>query len=136
MWFQQKSYNRPTDSAAANAESRLSEYEASFEEANASAKAVLKYEASHPSFTGLMEKIATLIPQDTLLTRLSTKDYKVFLTGTAQTRDGLLQFQENLKNDPCFESVNAPLSNLFSEQNVAFEIDFTVTAECLQGNGF
>jgi hypothetical protein len=41
--------------------------------------------------------------------------------------------QENIKQNSCLEALNTPLSNLFSETNVQFQIDFTVKQECLRG---
>jgi hypothetical protein len=55
------------------------------------------------------------------------------LVGTADTRDTFLALQRNLQENSCFEAVNTPLSNLFSETNVQFEIDFIVKPECLRG---
>lgn len=134
--WQQKSSELDAAVPNTGGQEKLAQYEASFAEANESAKTVLHYEALHPSFTAMLEKINSLLPEKITLKKLSTKDYHVYMTGEAATRSDFLTLQENLKNERCFQSINAPISNLFAEQNVSFEIDFLVLPECLQGNGF
>ncbi len=109
-------------------------YEEKFEATNKSVRAAGGYLALHTSFSDLLRQIEALLPPNTRIEKISTQSYKIFLTGTTDTRDTFLRFQENLKQNPCFESVNAPLSNLFSETNVQFEIDFSVKPECLRGS--
>lgn len=108
-------------------------YEEKFESTNTSVQSANNFLSLHTSFSDLLRRIEELLPPNTKIEKISTKSYQVFLTGTTDTRDTFLTLQENIKKDACFESVNTPLSNLFSETNVQFEIDFLVTAECLRG---
>lgn len=108
-------------------------YEEKFENTNKSVRSAGGFVALHTSFSDLLRQIELVLPPNTRIEKISTHSYKVFLVGTTDTRDTFLTFQKNLQQNTCFESVNTPLSNLFSETNVQFEIDFTVKAECLRG---
>jgi hypothetical protein len=109
-------------------------FENKFEEANKKVRATYGFLFLHTSFSSLLSSIELLLPTGVHLEKISTKEYKVFLTGVADTREAFLEMQENIKKNDCFESLNTPLSNLFSETNVQFQVDFTVKQECLRGN--
>lgn len=109
-------------------------YEEKFEATNRAVRAASGFLTLHTSFSELLRQIELVLPPNTKIEKISTQSYKIFLTGTTDTRDTFLVLQENIKKNSCFESVNAPLSNLFSETNVHFEIDFIVKSECLRGS--
>jgi hypothetical protein len=110
------------------------EYEKKFTETNKTMKMTAGYLAFHTSFDTVLQKIESLTPEGIRMQKITTTDYKILLAGTAETREVFLLFEENIKKNGCFTNVNAPLSNLFSEKDVEFVIDFLVKAECLQGN--
>ena len=56
------------------------------------------------------------------------------LSGIAGTREDLLLFEQQLKSSACVEKVDVPLSNLFSQKNLEFQIEFSITLECLRKN--
>lgn len=109
-------------------------YEEKFEESNRAVRSAGAFLTLHTSFSYLLNQIEEALPENTKIDKISTQSYHVFLIGNADTRDTFLRFQDNIKNNACFENVNTPLSNLFSETNVQFEIDFIVKAECLRGS--
>lgn len=109
-------------------------YHEKFEASNTTLKSAAGFLTLHTSFSSLLLQIEEAVPENSRIEKISTQSYKVFITGTTDTRDSFLRFQENIKNNACFESVNNPLSNLFSETDVHFEIDFTVKKECLRGS--
>lgn len=109
-------------------------YEEKFEVTNRAVRSAGGFIALHTSFSDVLRQIEALLPPNTKIEKLATQNYKVFLTGTTDTRETFLVFQENLKRNNCFEAVNTPLSNLFAETNVQFEIDFTIKQECLRGS--
>jgi Tfp pilus assembly protein PilN len=77
--------------------------------------------------------LTAALPGGVRVQKLVTKEYQVLLSGTADTREAFLQMEAALKKDSCFTQFNAPLSNLFTETNVSFQIDFVVKEECLRG---
>jgi Tfp pilus assembly protein PilN len=113
----------------------LSRYESVFRDANALATAANRFQRSRSDWTGFLFRLDRLIPPHILLTSLSTKQYQVFLSGTADTRDDFLALETSLKVDACLSDFNVPVSNLFLEKNVEFQFDFTVKNTCLMGTG-
>jgi hypothetical protein len=109
-------------------------FENKFEETNNKVRSTHGFLFLHTSFSSLLLEIEALLPEGVRLEKLATKEYKVFLTGVAETREGFLTMEENIKKNSCFESLNTPLSNLFSETDVQFQVDFTVKQDCLRGN--
>jgi hypothetical protein len=61
-------------------------------------------------------------------------NYTVLLSGQAATRDDILALEKKLKESACVKNVNVPLSNLFSQENIDFQIDFEMQKECLKKN--
>ena len=65
------------------------------------------------------------------LERIATKEYQLFVSGVADTRDDLLAFHEKLKSEKCFSKAVLPLSNLLTQENVHFQIDLTLEEACV-----
>ena len=108
-------------------------YQEKFEATNKTLKSTAGFLTLHTSFSSLLQQIEEAVPPNTKIEKISTQSYKVFVTGNTDNRDTFLRFQENIKNNSCFEAVNNPLSNIFSETNVHFEIDFVVKQDCIRG---
>lgn len=120
--------------AAYSEQKTLDLYQKKFKETNATVLESGKIERNHFSFTEVFLLLDAVLPESVLVERLTTKDYTVMLAGRAATRDDLLAFDARLKESACVKNVNIPLSNLFSQDNVDFQIDFEITKECLQKN--
>ena len=112
----------------------LDRYQKKFKETNAIVAEVGAIESDHLSFTQIFLLLDAVAPESVAIESLTTKDYTVMLAGQAATRDDLLMFDARLKESSCVKNVNTPLSNLFSQNNVDFQIDFEIQKECLQKN--
>jgi Tfp pilus assembly protein PilN len=113
-------------------EKRLSGYEEKFLEANEQTDTIGRISASHLYFTEAFVLLDRLLPENTIIDRIATKDRTVALTGKAAHRDDLLALDANLKSDDCIENVNVPISNLFSESDIEFQVDFSIKDSCLR----
>ena len=111
----------------------LSSYEEKFKQVNADSAKLLKIQSNHLHWAGILNKLSDVLPDGISITDFSTKDYKVFLIGKAKSRDMLLNFKSSLEADECFTDVNVPLSNLVVKEDVDFQMDFSVTQDCLKG---
>lgn len=134
VWENRKSVEGMISSQSnATSESRqLEQYETSFRDANVVSARSNRYYAGHLSWTRLLVSLDGLIPDGISLTSLSTKDYRVFLSGTARTRDDFLSLESRLKGSECLSDFKEPVSNLFSSQNVDFQVDFLADMACLK----
>lgn len=108
-------------------------YQETFETINQKTRSADGYLTVHTSFSWLLSEIEGALPGGVRVQKLVTKEYQVLLSGTADTREAFLQMEAALKRDGCFTQFNAPLSNLFTETDVSFQIDFMVKEECLRG---
>ncbi|MFZ2299948.1 MAG: PilN domain-containing protein [Candidatus Moraniibacteriota bacterium] len=113
---------------------QLDEYQAKFKDTNSVVDVVGKIERGHFSFAQIFMLLDSIVPDGVVVDRLTTKNYTVMLAGQAATRDALLAFDARLKESACVQDVNVPISNLFSQENVDFQIDFGIKKECLQKN--
>ncbi len=117
---------------AAYAEQKtLDVYQKKFKEVNEIVEEAGKIEHNHLSFTRVFTLLDSIVPERVAIERLTTKEYTVMLAGQAATRDDLLAFDARLKESACVKNVNIPISNLFSQDNVEFQMDFEIKAECL-----
>ncbi len=135
--FQLKNYQTTATeitSPAFSQDKKLSEYEEKFRSTNETADIIGKMEYGHLYFTGVFVLLGELLPEGITITQLATKEYTILLTGKAAKRDDLLLLGDRLKASNCISDVNVPISNLFSEENVEFQLDFSIKIECLRKN--
>lgn len=121
--------------AAHSEQKTLDEYRQKFKETNALSDTLGKIEKNHFSFTRIFTLLDAVLPESVAIESLTTKEYKVLLSGRAATRDELLAFESRLKASACVQNVDMPLNNLFSEKDVDFQMDFEMSKQCLQQNG-
>lgn len=133
--YQLESYQTIEGAAVSSSyqEKRLMEYERAFREANEQADTVGRISASHLRFTEVFLLLDRVLPKGITVDHVVTKDYVITLTGKAARRDDLLALDTSLKGeDGCIESVNVPISNLFSQEDIDFQVDFTMKESCLR----
>lgn len=113
-------------------EKKLNEFEGKFRGVNEAIDVIGKFHMTHLSFTNIFLLLNETLPEGIHLNRLTTKDYTVTLTGIADKREDALALEAELKNNECVSRVNLPLSNLFSQENVDFQMDFDIKPTCLR----
>ena len=110
----------------------LGGYETKFQDVNKLAAQSMTFTKKHLEWAELFIRLGGLVPDDVTLTRFVTKDYAISLSGVAKTRDDLLLFQQKIKDDDCFADINLPVSNLFSQEDIDFQMDFSVKDSCVR----
>lgn len=122
------------DRTASQVEAReLGSYEEKFREVNRIAEQANRFDREHLQWTELFLRLDRSVPKNIAFTSLSTKDYQVFVSGRALARNDFLELEKRLREEACFTDFKVPVSNLFSEKNVDFQIDFSVREECIKG---
>jgi len=109
----------------------LAAFEETFRSANALSDRMNRFLFSEPKWTLILSRLGEIVPSGVTLTSLTTREYRIFVSGEAKTREDFLVFESALKGDDCLVDVEAPVSNLFSETDVSFQVDFSVVPECL-----
>jgi len=107
-------------------------YQEKFKQVNTFSQALSKIQAGHLHWINIFQKLSESTPDNIQISNLSTKNYTVFLVGKAKTRDDLINFKNKLGESGCFQNINVPLSNLVVKDNVDFQIDLTVSKDCLK----
>lgn len=112
---------------------RLSEYENKFQATNVQVDVINRIDRSHLYFSNVFILLDALVPSGITINQMKTNEYVVSLSGRAAKRDNLLLFDKELKGaEKCITDVNIPVSNLFSQENIDFQIDFSLKPECLK----
>jgi hypothetical protein len=112
---------------------RLSGYEQTFEETNALVEDVSRIDAAHLHFSQVFKILDPLLSSGITINELATVEYRVSLAGVAKDRDDLLRLDERLKSaKECVTDVNIPISNLFSQKDIDFQMDFSILPDCLK----
>lgn len=119
-------------SASTFQEQKLAEFEGKFRGTNEAIEVIGRIENEHLRFESIFLLLEEILPPGVLVGRLATKDYTVTLTGRAASREDLLVLEGRLKQSECLEKVNVPISNLFSQTEVEFLLDFTLRRDCLR----
>ena len=111
----------------------LNTYEKKFQEVNALISVVERMDHAHLFFSRVFKLLDPLTPPGIIVNQLKTQEFTVSLTGKAAKREDLLLFDKRLKEEgKCIENVDIPVSNLFSQENIDFQLDFSVKQECLK----
>jgi len=71
-----------------------------------------------------LAELSKLTPADVSLNEINSnlENRDFLLHGYAKTREGLIEFEKNLKSSPLLEEINIPLSNFLSQKEITFEI--------------
>jgi hypothetical protein len=109
----------------------LNEYENEITRANKDVENIRRIQKEHLSWSGVFSEFEKIVPQGISVEEMSTKDYKIFVVGKAATRENLVKLKEGLEVGKCFSEANMPLSNLVSKENIEFQLDFSVSRDCL-----
>lgn len=112
---------------------QMSAYQDEIGQTNRRVIEIVRMEQEHVYWSRLLRKLEALLPEGTYLSQIGTNEYRVSLAGQARDRDVLLSFRDRLSGDDCFSDVEVPLSNLFVQENIDFQVDVTVKPECLKG---
>lgn len=110
----------------------LNRYEDAFRSTNDLVDTVGKIDTAHFSFTTVFLLLKDTVPPGIALTGLTTKNTSIHLVGQALQRDDILAFRDKLGSSDCLQNVNVPLSDLFSQKNVVFQLDFDIKPACLR----
>jgi Tfp pilus assembly protein PilN len=107
-------------------------FEEKFRQINDMDQQLKKIQENQLKWSNLFKELSAVMPSGVYINDLATKDYAVFLSGEAKSRDDLLDFKNKLENSVCFQEVNVPLSNLVVKDNVVFQLDLKIKKECLK----
>lgn len=110
---------------------KLVQYQESFKQVNGLTRDIGRYLDGHLQWGNLFTLLDTITPQGVGLVELTTKDYTVSLIGQADTREAFLEFEAALKASSCTSDVKVPISNLFEQKEIDFQLDFNLKRECL-----
>lgn len=83
-----------------------------------------KIQKGRTSWSKIMVEFTSLMPSGVKLYELNIdkSENQVIIKGFAETREGLLKFEESLKNFKYFEETDLPSSFLIEPKNIPFEI--------------
>lgn len=110
---------------------KIGEYENYIKNANLEIDKLNKIQKSQLYWSNLLVKLGNLDAKGISLNSLATKDYSIYISGKASSRDDLINFKNKLSSENCFENINLPLSDLTSKENIDFQIDFAVKKDCI-----
>ncbi|MDD5084067.1 MAG: PilN domain-containing protein [Candidatus Moranbacteria bacterium] len=106
--------------------------EKKFQSVNKQVAEMLKFQKEHTKWSNFFIALDEVIPEGVLLEKVSTVDRKISLMGKADTRDALLMFKEKLNASECFQNADIPLSDLFTQDNIDFQLDVEIKKDCLK----
>ncbi len=132
--FEQENVSIGIESHEDSDRKKITEMEKSFRDVNERTTLVLKGQSDHLYWTRFLLLLQKKFPQGVALSDLSTKEYHVTLSGEADIRDHLLEFESRLKSESCFLDVNVPIANLVSRQDISFQIEFDLRKDCIREN--
>lgn len=107
-------------------------YEEKFKQVNTLGQELVEIQSGHMYWQQPLQELSNIMPEGIYLSNISTKNYTIFLIGKARTREDLLGFKDKLDSSECFQDINVPLSNLVVKNDVDFQIDLTITEDCLK----
>jgi Tfp pilus assembly protein PilN len=110
----------------------INTHEKKIQNANKEASDVMRFQQEHVVWSNFFSALNSVIPDGVLLEKISTANQRISLLGVADTRDALLQFQSKLNDSKCFWNATVPLSNVFAQEKIDFQLDVDIKKECLK----
>lgn len=91
------------------------------------------------TFSGTIESLEKLTKDEVIiesysLTRKGDVIDSIIVVGQADSRLALTQFKDSIENEPMFESVTLPLSNLAKDKDIPFSITIIPSGKSKQQN--
>lgn len=108
-------------------------YENRAKEINASSSNILNFKSNHFIWTNIINDIIGILPEKIIISNLYNINYKIFIIGSAESRDALINMKDKISENNCYENINVPISNLVIKDNFSFQIDLDIKKECLLG---
>lgn len=110
----------------------ITEAQQEFIRTNKDLDSLLRLQQEHTIWSEMLVQMQKALPDGVYVEKIATNERKISLNGRAKTRDILLKFQDNLNNTECFENAKVPLADLFTQENVSFQLDFEIKLSCLK----
>ena len=110
----------------------ITDAQTEFAETNKRVEEVARFQKEHTVWSGMLVHMQEALPIGVDIEEIKTNERKISLVGRSETRDILLRFQDNLNATECFANAKVPLSDLFTQDNVAFQLDFEIKQNCLK----
>lgn len=111
---------------------KIKAYDEKFASVNSQLDDIGKIKNDQLYWSNLAKVLEASVTSGVAVSGIVTKDYNVSLSGTADSREDLLSFKDNLDKSSCFSQIDLPLSNLVSQDNIAFQMDLKIKKECLK----
>jgi len=111
---------------------KIEGYDAEIKDVNALLASDDKIQQGQFYWTKILVKLSNAYVKGVSIDQLATKNYTLYLVGMADNRDNLLKLKSNFENDGCFSSIDLPLSDLVSKENINFQMDLNIKTECLK----
>lgn len=119
---------------AGGAAQELEKFEGDFRRINSQIGVLHNIWKNDLHWSRFFKELNDVVDESVALHGLTTKNFQVFISGRANSRDDLLKLQEKINASPCFAEANIPLSNLVTKDNVDFQIDFKIKDECIKNS--
>jgi Tfp pilus assembly protein PilN len=108
------------------------EFEKKFQSTNDTVSSMLHFQQEHITWSSALFALNDIVPEGIVFEKIVTVDKRISLSGIADTRDHLIQFQSKFNASDCFQNIKVPLSDLFVEKDIDFQIDFDVQKNCIK----
>jgi Tfp pilus assembly protein PilN len=91
---------------------------------NAYAESIKELQEKHVSWSHVLVELADLAPDEVQLHVIRVdREGRIFISGTAATRAGVLAMKDSLESSETFADVKAPLANILQQRNVKFDFE-------------
>jgi Tfp pilus assembly protein PilN len=110
---------------------KIKKYEDGLREATVKVDFIRKIQKFKIDWTVVLNKLATIMPQEMTVVSITSDGYGFLLKGVAQNRDALIMVKEKMQQDECFENINIPINNIVLREDIDFELNFYVKQNCL-----
>jgi|GEM_PF-573687 len=120
--LQEDSNNLAESSTLVNRE--YSKYNQAIREVNSDIKNLNSISQYYLPISPKLSEVINILPKDIKINALNIDRLQnnITLSGTALTREALLNYQEVLKKITWLENITTPTSQLFQKENISFEV--------------
>ena len=124
LGIEYRAASRSSEKTLAGNMGKENQLEKIFQDTSSQVKSISKIKAEIPNWARVLARISEICPAEIRIKQLSAEESHLKISGFSKTRDALLDFQNNLKNEGFQFPVD--ISNLVASQDFDFDLDLDI----------
>ena len=109
----------------------IKKYEEALGKTKLDMKIIDRIQKNNINWVPVFREINKNIPEGVSISSILNKEYKISMTGIAESREQLIRMKSQMEGNECFKEVAIPINDIVLKNDIDFKVDFKVGKNCL-----